>query len=303
MTDPDKAPPAPLKLTILTTTYNRAHLLPRLYASIQAGWQDDGQTDWLIIDDGSTDDTSRIVEEIRAGGVIPTTALRGPHGGKHRALNTGFAQAPGDWILVIDSDDWFMPGGLARAKSEIRRAQELGAEAALLPLVVPKAERQHRFSRPGRVLSYVERVNEDGAFDTTLVFRKTARGLRFPEFEGENFLAEAALWYGMGTQCRVYTSDEVSVYAEYQPDGLSVQMRRNRMNNPIGATYVYQKMLANPLRPRLRWRTLVNFGRFWWHSLLRGKRPLPPRGLSQVLILPFAWIFALNDFYLLHRNR
>lgn len=303
MTAPDKATPAPPRLTILTPTYNRAHLLPRLYASLKAEWLDDGLTDWFLIDDGSTDDTPQVIAAMCAEGVLPITALRVPQGGKHRALNTGFVQARGDWILVIDSDDWFMPGGLARAKSEIARAQALDAEAALLPLIVPKAERQHRFKRPGRVLSYVARDAEDGAFDTTLVFRKSARGLRFPEFEGENFLAEGALWYRMGTDCRVYTSDQVAVYAEYQPDGLSVQMRRNRMNNPLGATCVYQAMLANPLRPRLRWRTLVNFGRFWWHSLLRGKRPLPPRSLSQALILPFAWILALYDFLLLRRGR
>ena len=299
----DPAAPPPPQLTILTATHNRAHLLPRLYESLRSEWAADTAADWLIIDDSSTDETPQLIAKMAAEGIVPITSLRVPHGGKHRALNAAFTQARGDWFLIIDSDDWFMPGGLARAQAEIRRAEVLGAEAALLPLIVPRASRQYRFLRPGRVLSFVDRANEEPPFDATLIFRKTARGLRFPEFDGENFLAEAALWYRMGSSCRMYIANTVAVYAEYQPDGLSVQMRRNRMNSPVGATYVYQTMLSTPLCPRLRLRTLANFGRFWWHSVLRGKRPLPPRSPAQALTLPFAWVFALYDIQLLRRGR
>lgn len=299
----DISPAPPPRLTILTATYNRAHLLPRLYGSLRRESRGDGAVDWLVVDDGSCDDTARVIAEMAAEGTVAIARHRVPHGGKHRALNAGFARARGDWILIVDSDDWFIEGGLARAQDEIRRAQDLDAAGVLLPLIVPKAARQYSFLRPERTLSFAARMHEEPAFDTTLILRKSAEGLGSPEFEGEDFLAETALMYRLGADQPLYLSDAVAICAEYQPDGLSARMRRNRIRSPLGATHVYQTMLAHPLPRPMRRRALANFGRFWWHSLLRGKRPLPPRSPAQALILPFAWIFALYDSYMLRRSR
>lgn len=296
------ASPSP-PLTILTPTYNRAHLLPRLYHSLKREWPGETGADWLIVDDGSTDGTARAVEAMAAEGIVPITHLRVPHGGKHRALNAGFARARGDWIAIVDSDDWFLPGGLARVRAEVRRAQELGAAGVLLPLNVPKAARQYRFRRPDRALSFIARMNEEPGFDSTLIFQKPAKDRRSPVFEGETFLAEAALMYQAWGAREIYISNAAAVCAEYQPDGLSAQMRRNRIRAPRGAMHVYQTMLAHPLPNPLRLRALANFGRFWWHALLRGKRPLGPRSLSQALVLPLTWVFTLYDAYLLRRPR
>ena len=54
-----------MKISILTPTYNRANLLDKLYASILINSNNCGemQIEWLIMDDGSTDNTKRVVEE------------------------------------------------------------------------------------------------------------------------------------------------------------------------------------------------------------------------------------------------
>jgi hypothetical protein len=284
------------QLTILTASWNRANLLRRLHASIMAQPVDPGLVEWLVIDDGSTDDTGAELARLTARpGPVAMRMLHQPHGGKHRALNTGFAQARGSWIAIIDSDDWCRGAALPPVLSLLDRIEQEDVFAAILPLIVPKATRQYRFSTPDRAVSYTTRANTEPPFDSTLIFRRQSKGLRFPEFPGEDFLAEAALLYRLGRTGRVWLSNHVLVEAEYQPDGLSAQILQKRMTSPIGACHCYQAMLACPLRPLLRLRALANFARFWWHARRMGVRPPGPRGLLQHLSLLPGPVFCARD--------
>ena len=49
-------------LTILTPTYNRAYILPKLYASLVE--QTNKHFDWMVVDDGSTDNTEQLISEL-----------------------------------------------------------------------------------------------------------------------------------------------------------------------------------------------------------------------------------------------
>mgnify|MGYP002628561913 CR=1 FL=1 len=250
--------------------------------------------DWLVIDDGSEDETESLVGSYIALGRYPISYVKVPHGGKHRALNEGFGRAYGDWILIVDSDDMITVDGIKCVFSEIRRAERLGAKIIQLPLVVPKAQRQYSFVSPNRAITIGQRLIEEPSFDASLVFGKALMHYRFPEFEGEFFLAESALLFQMINE-PVYLSNYVAVTAEYQSDGLSANMRRNRMTSSLGSSHVYQQQLRFKLPANERLRALANFGRFWWHSILRGKRPRSPVGLQQWLVLPVAISFTLID--------
>ena len=72
-------------ITLFTPTYNRAHLLKRLYSSIKA--QTYHHFEWLIVDDGSTDNTSEVVKTFIEEGIITIKYVFKRNGGKHRAIN------------------------------------------------------------------------------------------------------------------------------------------------------------------------------------------------------------------------
>ena len=79
-------------ITILTPTFNRAHLLPRLFESLVH--QTSFNFEWLVIDDGSTDETQDLfVEEAFMSAPFPIRYYKQENGGKHRALNAGVRQA------------------------------------------------------------------------------------------------------------------------------------------------------------------------------------------------------------------
>lgn len=93
-------------LTVFTPTFNRAHTLTRLYESLCR--QSSGDFEWLVVDDGSTDDTKRLVEGFAAEGRIPIRYIYKENGGLYTGYNTAYAAIATELCVCIDSDD-FMP--------------------------------------------------------------------------------------------------------------------------------------------------------------------------------------------------
>ena len=90
-------------ITVLTPTYNRASLLINLYQSLTK--QDFDDFEWVIVDDGSTDTTTDIVDKFIQERKIVITYIQQLNGGKHKALNRGVKEAKGKLVLIVDSDD------------------------------------------------------------------------------------------------------------------------------------------------------------------------------------------------------
>ena len=76
-------------LTVFTPTYNRAHLLRRLYESLVT--QSCQDFEWLVIDDGSTDFTRQLVESFIAEGRIPVRYIYKENGGLYTGYNVAYA--------------------------------------------------------------------------------------------------------------------------------------------------------------------------------------------------------------------
>ena len=90
--------------TVFTPTYNRAYILPKLYQSLRE--QTCKDFEWMIVDDGSTDDTGKLVaqwEDQNNGFDIHYYKIQ--NGGKPRAINFGITKANGDFFFMVDSDD------------------------------------------------------------------------------------------------------------------------------------------------------------------------------------------------------
>lgn len=93
-------------LTVFTPTYNRAHLLRRLYESLVT--QSCMDFEWMVIDDGSTDFTRQLIEEFINDGRIPITYIYKDNGGLYTGYNTAYEHITTELCVCIDSDD-FMP--------------------------------------------------------------------------------------------------------------------------------------------------------------------------------------------------
>ena len=96
------------KLTIFTPTYNRAHTISRVYKSIlQQEKKLLSQIEWLIVDDGSTDDTELIISEWSKEDLpFDLRYIKQKNGGKHIAFNRAVNEAQGEFFFTVDSDGW-----------------------------------------------------------------------------------------------------------------------------------------------------------------------------------------------------
>jgi len=292
-------------ISVLTPTYNRARTLPRLCESLSAqGFRD---FEWLVVDDGSTDDTTSVLEALSESASFPIRTMRTPNGGKHRALNQGIPEAHGDWVYIVDSDDYLPVNALERIASLLPEAASQPGCCGLIGLrgdtkggvISSGLPAEPRFQTIVE-LSFQRHVTGDKA----LIFRKDSL-LRFPfpEFEGEKFLTESVVWYRMGKEgLSLLVVDEVLYECEYQDSGLSDKSLELRIRNPKGNLLYYSEQLDLDLPFPYKLRPAINYMRF---SLIGGTKPrVALEGLCHgrilaLLSLPVASIMAARDSALL----
>ena len=91
------------RFTVLTPTYNRSDLLQRVYECLLDQTYKDFE--WLIIDDGSTDDTESVCKEMINQGVLDIRYIKKINGGKHSAYRTAENNYNGTYVVCADDDD------------------------------------------------------------------------------------------------------------------------------------------------------------------------------------------------------
>ncbi len=115
-----------MKFSIVTISFNQAEYLERAIQSVlsQAGAQTGVEVEYIVVDPGSTDGSREIIERYRKD---ITRIIFEKDNGPSDGLNKGFAVATGDWFGYINSDDYYLPGGLKKAAAAATRWPEAGA--------------------------------------------------------------------------------------------------------------------------------------------------------------------------------
>ena len=97
-------------ITVCTATFNRAHTLHRVFDSLKAQTFQDFE--WLVINDGSSDETEMLIARWQSRTSFSIRYKYQQNQGKHIAINLGATLALGDFFVVADSDDAFLPNAL-----------------------------------------------------------------------------------------------------------------------------------------------------------------------------------------------
>ncbi|KKW67228.1 hypothetical protein AAV94_11605 [Lampropedia cohaerens] len=254
-------------ITILTPTYNRAYLLNALYESLLA--QDDHSFEWLIVDDGSTDETSELVERFQQDSVFPIVYERQENGGKHTAINTGIRLARGDWVFIVDSDDVLTADAVASIGAAIQHSQ---GETSLVGVSFRRAYMDGKLmGRPG--LSGVRDMSPTQASaivqgDLAYVFKREAMVAQpFPVYPGEKFVPELYIWNRIGDLGVVrYYLDKAIYRGEYLPDGYTHNFKRHLQRNPRGFLQFYWHQIGRETSWLGRLKCLVRSAQclFYW---------------------------------------
>jgi glycosyltransferase involved in cell wall biosynthesis len=226
-------------LTVFTPTYNRAYCLEQVYQSLVR--QSNSNFIWLIIDDGSTDNTKQVVETWIKQGRIEISYVFQKNQGMHGAHNTAYDNIKTELNVCIDSDDYMPDNGV---EIILKHADGLNKKdcAGLIALDADKYGRIIGTKIP-EALSLVKLsdlyLKHGIRGDKKLVlFTEVARSVPpYPLFPGENFVPLDYKYLLIEQKFNFKSVNEVACIVEYQPDGSTMNIFRQYRNNPKGFSF------------------------------------------------------------------
>ncbi len=218
-------------LTIFTPAYNRGKLLPRLFESLQK--QSCHNFEWLIVDDGSTDDTKTVVAGFKTS-LFPIRYIKKENGGKHTAHNLGITEAKGAFFFCVDSDDWLPQNSVGDIINSISNMQEndyalLGYKTLENGKMICKSFRDNLPHKGFYELTETEIGGEYAIVMKTELIKTHP----FPVVNGERFSTECILYDVMEIQgFTMCPCPHILTVCEYQEDGLTGTSNRILIENP-----------------------------------------------------------------------
>ena len=282
-------------VTVFTPTYNRAYILGDLYHSLQR--QTCMDFEWLIVDDGSADDTKTLVASWQGEeNPFPIRYVYQENGGKCRAINRGLKEADGRLFFTVDSDDYLTDDAIEKV---IRWDGELPKDGHFCGYVgnrgiTPTQTPNRLFPGgylDGTALDRYDQVDGERAF---VFYTEIHRKYLYPEFPGEKFLTEAVTWDLMahdGYKMRFY-NDIIWIW-EYKDDGLTRAGYRVFLENPQG-TGLFFRQKAEFLHYSL-WNKLTLWYGYATDAMDRctDEQIASYIGMPKALVPPCRWLHGL----------
>ena len=226
-------------LTVFTPTYNRGYCLGQVYESLLR--QSNKNFIWLIIDDGSTDNTRELVENWKSDGHLEIRYIYQKNQGMHGAHNTAYSNIETELNVCIDSDD-FMPDtavdiilmntdGLDKAIFAGIIALDADKNGQIIGTKIP--DNLHRVKLSDLYLKHGVKGDKK-----VVLFTDVAKSVPpYPLFPGEKFVP-LDYKYLLINQCLYFKAvNEVTCIVEYQLDGSTLNIFRQYRDNPKGFSF------------------------------------------------------------------
>jgi glycosyltransferase involved in cell wall biosynthesis len=266
-------------ITVFTPTYNRAYTLTRLFNSMQIqGCRD---FEWVVVDDGSTDDTETLCQSFLSMATFPMRYIRQGNAGKHVAINRGATEAEGEWFFIVDSDDRLPKDSI---ELNVRYISQIADDPSFAGVSGVRARADGSLLLgPGKSLEtmgertkelfareYIDATSQDyrDKFrmpgDRAEVIRtELVRETPFPSFPGERFVDEYYLWQSLSDRdLKLRWFNKATYCGDYLADGLTTNMRDVMRRNPLGRSFVDNFTMGSHARLSRKIRSAVNYTRY-----------------------------------------
>ena len=293
-----------MRVTVFTPTYNRADVLHRVFDSLKAQTYRDFE--WLIVDDGSADNTKAVVERFVDQGAFPIKYVYQENQGKHIATNNAVAMTESELFVIADSDDAFTANALQRLVEtwdSIPEDQKKEFKGVICRCFDSKTGLpigkfpQKTFDGNDLDANFKYKLN----FEKWLLLRTDVlREFPFPgEGMGLKFFPETVVWRTMARKYKNrYIDDPLREYFRDQDNALThVKTPRYRENVHLWAHFVNDSMDHFWDNPKLFIKSFVGISR---DNILLGKRfgqimVIPNKGWKKVvcgILYPAGWILS-----------
>lgn len=250
-------------ITIFTPTYNRASLLQYLYESLLL--QTYKNFEWVVVDDGSIDNTFNLLQEWKSHNRIKLIFEKQINGGKHRAINKGLAIAKGKLFFIVDSDDYLLPNSLEKiigkyafAKKQYNVSGVAGRRQYKNGSIVGNQNFNTLISN-SLDIRYKYKVTGDlvEVYELSKI-----KELLFPEFENEKFCPEALIWNRLAVCNNLFFFNEGIYVTAYLQDGLTANIIKIRKQSPQASMLYYAELEKSNIPTFQKFKANINFWRF-----------------------------------------
>ncbi|HEX4169652.1 MAG TPA: glycosyltransferase family 2 protein [Bryobacteraceae bacterium] len=300
--------PYPFKFTVFTATYNRAATLHRPYHSLCA--QSLRDFEWLVVDDGSTDETRNLIETWQREANFSIRYLYQPNCGKPTACNLGIDEAQGEFFLTLDSDDGCTSNALERflyhwnnipleSRSQFSAVTALcqNQHGKLVGGLFPKDVLDSNSIE----LTYKYKVKgEKWGFQRTDVLKE----FRFPVNPEHKFVSESVVWLAIARRYQTrFVNEQLRVY--WIDDGAADHLTTLRPEVVNGRAACHRVILNDligwlPQAPLELARSAINFSRYSFDQGLGPVRQFSQidSRIARILLLaslPFGYAISLRD--------
>lgn len=284
------------KITIFTPTYNRKELLKECYKSLKK--QKDQKFEWLIIDDGSTDETSSLIDNFKKEAKFKINYYYKENGGKHTAQNLALEKCNTKYFLILDSDDILSENAILILNKKI---QEIDNDDEISGIIGNKAFKNGKIigKKMPKVnkLSGLELYQKHKFNGETLRLYKTEiiKKYPYPVIKNEKFMAENIVFDKIDTKYKMKVIEEILYFCEYQENGYSNNINKIKHNNPIGYSYSLKSAAETAiiLNKKINWTILYII---WCKRFrIKGFKTFKNKKIY-ILVYPIATVFNIIKF-------
>ena len=286
-------------LTIFTPAYNRAHTLPRTYRSLLG--QKNKNFIWLIVDDGSSDNTADLVYAWkRQNNGFEIRYIYKENGGMHTAHNVAYDNIDTELNMCIDSDDCLANEAIEKIyrKWDVVKKNNyagiIGLDADFNGKIIGKG-----FPKGMKETTLMEYYASGGMGDKKLVYRTDVikRYPPYPTFPEENYVALGYKYRLIDQDYKLAVLDEILCNVEYQMDGSSATMWKQYVKNPKGFAFWRKICMKYPMSRKRLWIDCIHYVS---ENIISGDygfiKDSPKKGMT-ILAVPFGIALSVYTKY------
>lgn len=247
-------------LTIFTPTFDRAYSLHLCYESLCR--QTSKDFTWLIIDDGSTDETRELIEQWQQEGKIPIQYFHQENQGMHGAHNAAYRLIETELNTCIDSDD-FLPDDAVEKIVDFWRAHGSNDVAGIIALDGDFLGRLIGTPLPSdrERITLGDFYSHGGRGDKKLIYRTDIIKSypEYPQFAGEKYVSLGYKYQLIDQDYELLVMNEPVCYVTYRPDGSTMNMFRQYIRNPQGFAFIRKQSMVLAPTARRRFIEAVHY--------------------------------------------
>jgi len=240
-----------MKISVLTPTYNRAKLLKNLYNSLIANSKYNVQIEWLIMDDGSKDDTKTVVENFKKVENLEIKYYYQDNSGKMTAINKLVELSTGNLIVDCDSDDFFTDDAFKIIKQTYENNKEnlKGIYGFCYLKYDTNGNNMGNDFKKEKTTMFDLYFKEGETGEKALVFISDIRKKYKHKLEhGEKFVTEARLYHEMDLNYEMICENKSIMVCEYQQEGYTNNIIEQFKKNPYGYYEYFKEILQRDMK-------------------------------------------------------